>query len=38
MKETPGNYYCVWDSSDDPARHRTKIRFGKFTAGAREAR
>ena len=38
MKETPGNYHCVWDSSDDPARHRTKIRFGKFTAGAWEAR
>ena len=34
MSEAPGRYYCVWDSSDDPARHRTKIRFGKFTAGA----
>ena len=33
MAETPGRYYCVWDSSDDPERHRTKIRFGKFTAG-----
>ena len=32
--EDPGHYYRVWDSSDDPARHRTKIRFGKFRAGA----
>lgn len=32
--ESPGSYYCIWDSSDDPERHRTKIRFGRFTAGA----
>ena len=32
--EDPGHYYRVWDSSDDPARHGTKIRFGKFRAGA----
>ena len=32
--EEPGSYYGIWDSSDDPKRHRTKIRFGKFTAGA----
>ena len=33
IPENPGRYYCVWDSSNDPDRQRTAIRFGRFTGG-----
>ena len=28
--DRPGEFWCVWDSSHDYTRKRTKIRFGKF--------
>ena len=31
IEETPGRFACVWDSSNDPARARTVIRFGRLT-------
>ena len=31
IEETPGVWVGVWDSSDDPDRQRTAIRFGRLT-------
>ena len=31
IEDTPGRWLCVWDSSNEPGRPRTAIRFGRLS-------
>jgi hypothetical protein len=36
LEESPGHFLAVWDSSDDPRRRRTVIRFGRLDVNAED--
>lgn len=38
IAEAPRGWLCVWDSSNQPGKHRTAIRFGRLSVGRTENR